>query len=172
LEFPVLLALLGALAWLVPWFGALLAVVPALLAGLSGGVGLGILAAVYTIAVLIVQEWVIEPRIFRRQSYSSLVLVLVILILADMFGLVGLILAPLVSAALQIIFKYLVQPPIAAARVGGVEAPQRIELLEVRLGEMRSIIETCPQPVRPEITSLVLRLERLVTDTSRYNKGN
>jgi predicted PurR-regulated permease PerM len=113
LEYPVLLALVGSIVWLIPWFGALLAVVPALLAGLSGGVGLAILAAAYTIVVLIVQEWVIEPRIFWRQSYSSLALVIFILILTDSFGLVGLILAPLVSAALQIVFKYILQPPMA-----------------------------------------------------------
>ena len=170
LDFPVLLALLGALAWLIPWFGALLAVVPALLAGLGGGLGLGILAAAYTMAVLMLQEWVIEPRIFRRQSYSSLVLVLVILILTDAFGLVGLLLAPLVSAAVQIAFKYLVYPPVAAATSGveGPEASQGMKTLQARLAQIQTEMESCTQPLPPEVGNLALRLERLIADTSRY----
>ncbi len=173
LDFPVLLALLGALAWFIPWFGALLAVIPALLVGLSGGVGLGILAAVYTIAVLMVQEWIIEPRIFRRQSYSSLVLVLVILILTDAFGVVGLILAPLVSAALQIAFRYLAVAPATAAtpRTDGLEASQGVEKLETRLVQIRSEMESYAEPLPPEVGNLILRLERLIADTSRYYEG-
>jgi len=170
LDSPVLLALLGALAWLIPWFGALLAVIPAFLAGLSGGLGLGILAAAYTMVVLMAQEWVIEPRIFRRQSYSSLVLVLVILILTDAFGLVGLILAPLVSAALQIVFKYLVHPPVTAAisQVECLEASQGMGALEARLAQIRAEMEGSTQPLPPEVDNLVLRLEGLIADASRY----
>ena len=109
LDYPVLLAFLGALVWLIPWFGAILAVIPAFLVGLSGGVALGFLAAFYTLAVLVFQEYIIEPRIFRRHAYNLFILVLVALALVDVFGLLGLILAPLVSATLQIVFKYLVQ---------------------------------------------------------------
>jgi len=170
LDFPVLLALLGALAWLIPWYGALLAVIPAMLAGLGGGLGLGILAAAYTMAVLMVQEWVIEPRIFRRHSYSSLVLVLVILVLTDAFGLVGLILAPLASAAVQIAFKYLVHPPITAiaSRAEGPEASQGIRALEARLAQVRTDMEGCTEPLPPEVGNLALRLEGLIADASRY----
>ncbi len=110
LDYPVLLAFIGSLAWLIPWFGAVIAVVPALLVGLSSGFLTGILAAAYAMLVLGVMEFVIEPRIFRRKSYSSVILVLVVLALAQAYGLLGLILAPLVSAGLQIVFKYLIQP--------------------------------------------------------------
>jgi predicted PurR-regulated permease PerM len=170
LEYPVLLALLGSIVWLIPWFGALLAVIPALLAGLSGGVGLAVLASVYTIIVLIIQEWVIEPRIFWRQRYSSLILVIFILILTDSFGLVGLILAPLVSAAVQIVFKYILQPPMTdiSARTKDLETPQEIGLLETRLIKMRSALESRTEPVSPEIGNLIERLERLIIDANRY----
>lgn len=170
LDYPVLLALVGSLAWLIPWFGALLAVIPALLAGLSGGAGLAVLAAAYTIGVLIVQEWIIEPRIFKRQYYSSFALVIFILILTDSFGLVGLIMAPLVSAALQIVFRYILQPPIAlvTTRTEDLEASEGVGLLETRLIEMRAAMESSPEPFPPEITNLIERLEQLIADTSRY----
>ncbi len=170
LDYPVLLAFLGALVWLIPWFGAILAVIPAFLVGLSGGVGLAILAAFYTLAVLVVQEFIIQPRIFRRHSYSSIVLVLLVLALVDAYGLLGLILAPLVSATLQIVFKYLVQPPaaVASADSSELEATEGIEALQRHLAETRGQIESWENPAPPEIVNLTGRLDQLIEDTQRY----
>jgi predicted PurR-regulated permease PerM len=113
LEFPVLLALVGALAWLILVRSAVCDD-PAFLVGLStGGLALGVLAALYTLMVLVVQEWIIEPR-SQETGLCSVVLVLVVLAMADLFGLIGLILAPMVSAAIQIVLKYLLQPPTAS----------------------------------------------------------
>jgi predicted PurR-regulated permease PerM len=172
LDYPVLLAFLGALAWLIPWFGAVLAIIPPFLAGLSGSVALGILAVLYTLAVLVIQEFIIEPRIFRRHTYSFVVLVLVALALVDVFGLLGLILAPLVSATLQIIFKYLVLSPKAAAssRLSNKEATEGIEVLQTRLAETCVEMENWENPAPPEIVNLTERLDQLIGDTQRYLK--
>jgi predicted PurR-regulated permease PerM len=171
LEFPVLLALMGALAWLIPWFGALFAMIPAFLVGLSmGGLSLGVLAALYTLMVLVVQEWIIEPRIFRRQAYSSVILVLVVLAMADLFGLIGLILAPMVSAAIQIVGKYLLQPPTAS--VLARQAVERVEEvndnLQLRLEQTREIIEGRGEPAPPELVNLMDRLDKLVSEANPY----
>ena len=170
LDYPVLLALLGSIAWLIPWFGALFAMIPPFLVGLSGGLTLGILAAIYTLAVLLMQEYIIEPRIFRRHSYSSVVLVLVALALGDAFGLVGLILAPLVSVSIQVVFKYVVQSPIAAAstRLANNKEVQGTDSLQTRLAETRVVIESWEEPASPEIVNLIDRLDHLITDTERY----
>lgn len=167
LEYAVLLAFLGALAWLIPWFGAVIAVIPPFLVGLGSGYPLAILAAVFTLVVLFVQETVIEPRIFRRESYSSVVLVLMVLILANAFGLIGLILAPLVSAALQILFKYTIQSPAAAttARLGGKETIQGSQALQDRLAETRAEVEKWEEPAAPEVINLMDRLERLIEES-------
>jgi predicted PurR-regulated permease PerM len=171
LEFPVLLALMGALAWLIPWFGALFAMIPAFLVGLSmGGLSLGVLAALYTLMVLVVQEWIIEPRIFRRQAYSSVILVLVVLAMADLFGLIGLILAPMVSAAIQIVGKYLLQPPTAS--VLARQTVERVEEvndnLQLRLEQTREIIEGREEPAPPELVNLMDRLDKLVSEANPY----
>jgi predicted PurR-regulated permease PerM len=170
LEFALLLSFLGALAWLIPWFGAVIAVILPFLVGAGSGHALGFLAALYTLAVLFVQEFVIEPRIFRRQSYSLVVLVLVVLALVDIFGLPGLILAPLVSAALQIFFKHLVQSPfeVASARVFNKEAGWGMEALQLRWAEKRTEMENWEDPVSPEISNLIHRLEQLITETHQY----
>jgi len=170
LDYPLLLAFLGALVWLIPWFGAILAIIPPFLVGLTSGPALAIVAAIYTLAVLVVQEVIIEPRIFRRHSYSSLVLILVALALGDVFGLLGLILAPLVSATLQIVIKYLVPSPTAvvSARLCNEEATEGIEALQARLAQTRDEIEGRENPAPPEIANLTGRLDKLIADTRRY----
>ncbi len=170
LEYPVLLAVLGALAWLIPWFGAVIAMIPLLLVGISSNLTLGILAAVYTLCILVVQEYFIEPRIFRRKSYSSVILVLVILILTDAFGLIGLILAPLLSATIQNIFKYILQPPFASDAL--IQDPgdpfSQTALLRERLEQTKGALEDHSHPPSPQVVNLMERLDRLIADTDRY----
>ena len=171
LDYPVLLAFIGSLAWLIPWFGAVFAVVPALLVGLGSGILPGILAAVYTVLVLAVMEYIIEPRIFKRTYYSSVILVLVVLALAQAYGLVGLILAPLVSAVLQIVVKYLLEP--ATSSVAPASAPEEVPAvlassLVEQLAETRAALSAQDEPASPEIMSLMQRLESLILAASQY----
>jgi predicted PurR-regulated permease PerM len=175
LDYPVLLAVIGSLAWLIPWFGAVLAVVPALLVGLESGVLTGILAASYAVFVLVVMEFIIEPRIFRRKSYSSVILVLVMLVLAEAYGLLGLILAPLVSAGIQIVFKYLLHPDTSyeAPDLTPDENPVMLaSSLRQQLAEMRGGLVAQGKSPSPEILSIMQRLESLVLEASQYLDGD
>ncbi len=170
LEYPLLLSFLGALAWLIPWFGAVIAVILPFQVGAASGLTLGLMAAFYTLAVLFMQEFFIEPRIFKRQNYNLVVLVLVVLALVDVWGLPGLILAPLVSAALQIFFKHLVQSPVeaASARLSNKAADRGMEALHLRLVETRTEMENWEDPASPEISNLMERLDHLITETQHY----
>jgi predicted PurR-regulated permease PerM len=174
LDYPVLLAVVGALAWLIPWFGAVIAMIPPLIVGLDSGLALGITAAGYTLLVLVVQEYIIEPKIFRRNSYSSLVLVLTILVLADAFGLVGLILAPLVSATIQNIFKYLIRTPdTPGPTINESELSNNpTAALRERLKEMQAGIEGGLHTSSPSIVSLTGRLNELISETETYFAGH
>jgi len=165
LNYPLLLALIGALAWLIPWFGGLIAIIPVLLVGFASNPILGVLASLYSLLVLFILEWVVEPRIFPKLNYSSVILVIVILVLADAYGLVGLILAPLVSAGAQIVFQYVG----ARRKVGGwMTQPDEVDksdmdALEMRLKQIREeAISMREAPPRPEISSLVDRLDSLM----------
>lgn len=115
LSYPTLLAVVGALAWLIPWFGGLIALIFPILVGLGVSIQMGLIAGMYTAVILILMEMVIEPRFFRREHFSSVLLVLVLVALAKQFGMIGLILAPLLAAAIQITGRYLLQPPAAAS---------------------------------------------------------
>lgn len=171
LDYSLLLAFVGSLAWLIPWFGAVIAVIPALLVGLGSGLLPGILATVYTVLVLAVMEYIIEPRIFKRTYYSSVVLVLVVLALAQAFGLLGLILAPLVSASIQIVVKYLLHPDAAseAPAVAPEEFPTGLaSSLAEQLAETRAALSAQDEPTSPEVISFMQRLENLILATTQY----
>src|SRR5262245_62167457 len=61
IRYPTLLALWGAVVRLIPWFGALIAVLPALLVAIGSSPVLGFVAAISTIVVLFLLKEVIEP---------------------------------------------------------------------------------------------------------------
>lgn len=175
LDYPVLLAVIGSLAWLVPWFGAVLAVIPALWVGLGSGILTGVLGAVYAVMVLVVMEHIIEPRIYWRKNYSPVILVLVMLILAEAYGLLGLVLAPLASAAIQIVFKYLLHPDSSyeVPYLNPDEDPAVLaSSLKERLAEAKDALQAQDNSPTPEIMSLMQRLESLVLESSQYLDDN
>ena len=76
LQYPAALAFIGMICWLIPWVGVLLAIVPAVLVALSISPALAVLTAVYTIGVLSFLDFVVEPRLFNRRRFSSLLVVI------------------------------------------------------------------------------------------------
>jgi putative permease len=165
LQNPLVLACLGAAVWLIPWFGIVIALVPPFLAGLYFNLPMGILATLYTLLVLACLEWVIEPRIFQKENYSSIVLMLVALVMAEAFGLFGLILAPLVSASLQILWRDVVTPTLGNWEADKGETGN--EELNTRLSQVIKELDQ-PQGTRPEIISLLNRLETLISESRTF----
>lgn len=163
LNYPILLALIGAIAWLVPMVGGLLAVIPAVLAGLGGGVDMVIMAALYTFAVFFVLEVAIEPRFFNRRRYSSLLVVLMMALLANNLGLLGLVLAPPLAVAIQLFFMNYIRQSIP---VKAQPLPQVLELQE-QLAGVRAMIAELPEPPPPGTGSMLERLEHLVKQSSQ-----
>jgi putative permease len=168
LENPLVLACLGAAVWLIPWFGIVIALIPALLAGLYFNIGLGLLASIYTLLVLACLEWVIEPRIFQKQPYSSIVLMLVALCLAEAFGLFGLILSPLVSASIQIVWRDVITPSLGKREEDQAMPVPGKEELKARLTRIRKELDHPQEMQRPEIISLLSRLEELITEAHSF----
>lgn len=161
IRYPTLLALWGAIVRLIPWFGALIAVLPALLIGIGISSTVGILATAYTIGILLTLKLVIEPRFFPRHKYSSLLIVLFVIALAETFGFIGVILAPPLAVAVQILFQHLYPlPELTASEVSEEVADMRKRLLELRRRIQRS-------RKRGSIR-LVERLQRLLRRTTDY----
>lgn len=142
IRYPVLLALWGAIVRLIPWFGALIAVLPALFLGIGISSTIGILATIYTVGILLTLKLIIEPRFFPRHKYSSLLIVLFVIALAETFGFIGVVLAPPLAVAVQILFEHLhpfVVPTFSSEvseQVSGIS--QRLFQLKRRLGRSHS----------------------------------
>jgi putative permease len=159
LRFPALIALIGALLWLIPWLGAGLAVVLPLTAGLYAGTTLAIAAPVYTIAVLAFLEMVVQPRMFDRRNYSSLLIVIVLVAMAEVYGLLGLLLAPPLAAAIQTLYTSLRRPtpPIAEQ-----DLAIKVNALQQRVVNLREQVTGTAEETSPVVVSLLGRLSNLL----------
>ena len=162
IEYPTFLALWGAIVRLIPWFGSLIAVLPALLIGIGMSSTLGVMATLYTIGVLLTLKLIIEPRFFSRYKYSSLLVVLFVIALAEAFGFIGVVLAPPLAVAVQILFQHLYQlatPTFSTELAGEVTSiRERLFQLKRRLQNSRS----------RESRRLLDRLNRLVNRASDH----
>ena len=163
IRYPILLALWGAIARLIPWFGALVAVLPALILGIGISSTIGILATLYTVGVFLTLSLLIEPRFFSRHKYSSLLIVLFVIALAESFGFLGVVLAPPLAVAVQILFMHLY--PQSAASTTSTEISEQLNEIRKRLSELRRRLQ---KSRRPESLRLVEQLYRLVRRTADY----
>ncbi len=110
---PVMLALFVAFAWLLPLIGAAFAVFAALLIGWLSGLDVALVAGLYTTLILLFLEFYIEPRLYKHERYWNVLIVLVMLVLGDALGWVGLLLAPPVAVAIQILINRLLDVEVA-----------------------------------------------------------
>ena len=155
-QYPALLAVVGAVAWLVPVVGAGLAVILPLLLGLLTGAPLSLFIVLYTLIVLIVLQVWVEPRLFRRKWNNPLLTLVILLALADAFGLLGIILAPPLSVVCQILWNLLVSDRLAPATA------VQVSDLKERQAALRSAIEEMKEPPPPLVISSMERLAALL----------
>jgi predicted PurR-regulated permease PerM len=118
--YPALLALAGALACLIPVVGVALAVIPVLLVGLLTGVQLSLFTVLYALLVLIALGVWVRPRLFNRRWDNPILTVVLLIALADAFGLVGIVVAPPLSAVCQILWNLLVSHRLASGAAAQV----------------------------------------------------
>ena len=153
--YPVLLALAGALALLIPLVGAGLAVIPPLLVGLLTGVPLSLLTALYTIVIMVFLRWWVEPRLSNRRRFNPILTVVILIALADAFGFLGIIVAPPLSAACQILWSHM----LSRRTVAGAAA--QISDLKERQARVLAMIRAMDEPP-PLVTSSMERLTHLM----------
>ena len=167
LRYPALAALVAGLTWLLPWVGVFFAVaglmvltIPSAVVAegeawwLTAGGAIG-----YTIAVFVLMEWLIEPRLFNRRRYNGLLVAVVVLAMAEQFGLAGLLLGPPLAGAVQILLGQLTYRsyPVSA----GIE--DRKVTVDDRLQAVRAALATIEAP--PELANLYSRLETLAYES-------
>jgi predicted PurR-regulated permease PerM len=154
--FPVLLALAGALATLVPMVGVVIAVIPVLLVGLLTSVPLSLFTTVFTLVVLMIVSLFIKPRLLSHKWENPILTIFLILALEDAFGLAGIIAAPPFSVVIQILWSHLVSrraPAGAAARISDLKERQ------TRMWDTIREMEEAPPEL---VTSSMKRLADLI----------
>lgn len=154
--YPTLLALTGALALLVPVVGAALALIPPLVVGLLTSVPLSLVTALYTLLVMVFLRWWLEPRLSNRRQYNPILTVVILIALADAYGLLGIIIAPPLSAACQIVWGHLVSRRAVA---GPLEVVADLQERQARLWATIQAMEEAPPPL---VTSSMERLANLI----------
>ena len=163
LRYPAALALIGTIGWLIPWVGVLLAVIPAVLVALSISPVVAVLTAALTIGVLSFLEFVVEPRLFNHRAFSSLLVVIVVLVLVDQYGLIGILIAPPLAAVLQIFTSQVFR---ATTQATTPQLAQPVSTLQARLHSIQTSLAAQPKSRTPEITNLVDRLMQLILRAS------
>ena len=142
--YPAFLALVGALACLIPLVGAVLALISILVVSLMTSVQLSLFMILYTLVILIALRIWVKPRLFNPR-WDNPVLTLVLLMgLADAFGLLGLIVAPPLSAVCQIVWDRVVshrEVPGAATQISDLKERQ------IRLWDTLNSMEKPPPPL-------------------------
>jgi putative permease len=155
-DYPVLMALIGALAWLIPVVGAPLAVILPLLMGLLTSVQLSLFTILYTLVVLIALQVWVEPRLFKRKWDNPILTLIILLAMADAFGLVGILIAPPVSAVCQILWNLLVSNRLDSG------AAIQVSDLKERQARLWTVIKEMDELPPPLVISSMERLTNLL----------
>jgi len=154
--YPILLALIGALAWLIPIMGAPLAIILPLLIGLLTSVHLSLFAVLYTLIVLIALQVWVEPRLYKRKWNNPILTLVILLALADAFGLLGILVAPPLSVVCQILWNQLVSKRLASG------AASQVSDLKERQSRLSVVIKEMDELPPPLVVSSMERLADLL----------
>lgn len=154
--YPALLAIIGALAWLVPVVGALLAVILPLVMGLLTSVQLSLITALYTLLVLIALQVGVEPRLFRRKWDNPILTLIILLGMADAFGLLGILVAPPLSAVCQILWNLMISSRTASGSTA------QVSNLKERQAHVWATLQAMDEPPMALVTSGMQRLSQLL----------
>lgn len=162
--YPAFLALIGAVACLIPVFWIILAVFPVMLVGLLTSVQLSIFTAVFAFAVLLALAIWIKPRLFLKQWQSPILTIILLIALADALGFVGIIVAPPLSAVCQILWNRLVgQQEVAGASSTIAELKDR----QIKVGEIIAVMDEPPLEL---VGGSIDRLTALIDEADRILK--
>ncbi len=130
-NFAVLLGLIAGIFEMIPNIGPVLGAIPAILVALSQDPILALWVTVYAFAVQQLENLFISPQVIGETLKLHPVVVMVVLVIgSEIGGLAGLFLAPVVTAALRDLFRYIYY------RLGPEPNPPEAALRRVWSGEM------------------------------------
>ena len=162
-SYPMMLALIGTLAWLIPVMGVVLAVILPLLLGLLTSVQLSLFTVLYTLMVVIVLKIWVEPRLYKRKWNNPVLTLILLLALADVFGIIGIIVAPPLSVVCQILWSRLVSNRFASGAATQVsDIKERQARLQAIIGEMEELPPPLVISSMERLTDLIEKAEPIL----------
>ena len=165
LEAPVTVALLAAVIALIPLLGWALAIIPATLVGLIAGPAVGALAAGYTLVVLLILKREVAPRLLDHRRYNPMLAVLMMLVLTNVLGILGLLLAVPLAAVIQIVVSEFLAPSAVTAATVPAGA-MHVEQYMAQMATIQGAVAAANGRLSPIQTSLVERLNRLTGEAA------
>lgn len=166
LRWPVFWALLASLAWFVPLVGGFIVVIPmAIVVWLQSGPLTAGLAVAAVVVVFLLMEFGLERRLYLRERGANVLTIMVVLIMADAFGLIGLLLAPPVAETIHILMTELAN--LAAARPAEPALDASVADLEAQLGTVHSLLLAQGDNRDRRLENLADRLAGLLAETRR-----
>lgn len=153
---PWFLALTGALLWFIPVVGAPLALILPLIMGLLTSAELSLVTVLYTMIVLGVLQFWVEPRLFKRKWDNPILTLVMLLAMADAFGIVGLLVAPPLSAICQILWSLMVNNRAVSANT------MQLSDLRERQAQTWETIKAMEDPPMALLTNSMQRLTLLL----------
>lgn len=171
--YPVIWSLLIALGWFVPLVGGIIFLIPLwLLTWSAANAAVATAAVLYTIAVLALMEFFVERRLYTHTRYTNVLVIVMMLMLLSAYGFVGLLIAPLVSIAIEILFaklaetgiKSVVNPTPTVSPVVDLIADQEVAVLQARLDEIRPRLSDSETPSNLRLANIAERLESLLKE--------
>ena len=162
LKTPMLPALAAGLFRLIPFVGTILAAMSGFAAGYATNLPMGVAAAATTLVVLILLDRWVARRVFDARAFSPTLVVFLIVALADAYGVVGVLIASPLAAALQIFVERLV-----ANHPRRVRQAVTFDDVEARLGQVRRRMAGLRPEEAAGLGSVLSRLTTLVDDARR-----
>jgi predicted PurR-regulated permease PerM len=160
-DYPLLWALLVSLAWFIPLVGWLIVVVPLwLMIALGEGTAIATGAVAYTLIVLAFLEFFVERRLYTQTRYTNVVVILVMLLMVDAYGIVGLLIAPPLATAIEVLLAKLVEKPAKSAAQSIPDSD--VSKLRARLEETRQLLDSVDAPSMPRLVNMTNRLDGLL----------
>ena len=156
--YPALLAVTSAIAWLVPVVGVALALILPIVLGLLTSAPLSLLAALYTLVVLLALQIWVEPRFFKPRSDNPFLTFVILLVMADAFGLLGIIAAPPIAIIYHILWRLLISDYLTT------DVSVRILDIKERYKHLQESIEGMDGSPPPKVVSSMERLEQLLAE--------
>lgn len=155
-------ALVVALAWLVPLVGGLLGVIGVTLLGWLSSPFIVLFSIIYTLLILILLEFAVERYLYGEDAYSSILVLLAMIAMADAFGLLGLLVAPPVALVIQVFWREFIE---VSSTVPTTAPTPDINKIQKRMAELHTQVEQ--GEVSPRVTNLVARLDALMQDVEQ-----